>query len=322
MSSVAVHAVPGGADGGPYGVAVTEDGAVWCTLVHGGAVVRFAAGAAGATGRAAGAADDGAAAGAGFARVELGGGARPSQVAAAGEDSVWVTDTDGGRLVLVGPAGELRSVAVPTAGAQPFGVVSLHDGTAWFTEMANDSLGRIDILGGVAEFAAGTSGGLVSMLAASGDSLWFTAHEANAVGYVRGGDAAPVLHTLPTPEAGPVGIAVGDDGAAWFCEILAGAIGRIDRAGRITEYPLPGSGSKPHAIVADPLGSDGVFGAGCWFTLWGANQLGHVALDGSFSFVDLASSGHDEPHGLAVAADGAVWVAMESGALLEVRPAR
>jgi virginiamycin B lyase len=295
MSSLVVHEVAGG---GPYGVAVTGDGAVWCTLVHGSALLRRDVSGTVST-------------------LGLGDGSQPSQAAAAGDDSVWVTDTAGDRLVLLGPAGELRSVPTPTPAAQPFGVVSLDDGSAWFTELANDSLGRIGILGGVTEFAAGTDDGLVSMIAASGESLWFTANQANAIGYVRGGDSAPVLHPLPTADAGPVGIAVGDDGAAWFCEVLAGAIGRIDRAGRITEFPLPVEGSKPHAIVAAPYGAAR---PGCWFTLWGTNELGFVGLDGAFTFVDLASSGHAEPHGLAVAADGTVWVAMETGALLEVSP--
>lgn len=296
MSILAVYAVP---DGGPYGVAVTEDGAVWTTLLHGGAVLRRDAAGESST-------------------FSLGEGSQPSQVAAAGSDSVWVTDTAGDRLVLLGPSGELRSVAVPSVGAEPYGVVSLDDGSAWFTGMANDTLGRIGILGGVAEFAAGTDDGLVSMIAASGESLWFTANRANAIGYVRGGDSAPVLHRLPTPDAGPVGITVADDGAAWFCEILAGAVGRIDRAGRVTEFALPEPGSKPHAIVADHRGAGA--GGGCWFTLWGSNQLGHVTLAGEFSFIDLEPTGHSEPHGLAVAPSGAIWVAMESGGLVEVVP--
>ncbi|MCS5735996.1 Vgb family protein [Herbiconiux daphne] len=311
---IAEHVISN-ADEGPYAVAVTADGAVWCTLVHGGAVVRFDP----ATNSA--------------ARVDLpvhaerhhaghshAGRAQPSQLAVADEASVWVTDTTGDRVLLLGPMeqtdaaaepfGVRLTVDVPTAGAQPFGITTTDDGTAWFTEMGRDALGRIDILGRVTEFAAGTDEGFVSMIAASGESLWFTANQANAIGYIRGGDSAVQLFEVPTPHAGPVGITVADDGAAWFAEILSGRIGRVDRAGRFTEYPLPWSESKPHAICADPAG-------GCWFTLWGSNQLGHIGFDGEIELHDLSAT-QTEPHGLAVGPDGTVWVAMESGALLAV----
>ncbi|MFB2555701.1 Vgb family protein [Herbiconiux liangxiaofengii] len=299
MSSVSVHPVVP-TEGGPYAVAVTDDGAVWCSLVHAGALLRRA--------------PDGS-----TTTVDLAAGrpgaSQPAQVATAGDDAVWVADLAQNAVLLVGPSGVLRRVDAPSPAAQPYGVVSLHDGTAWFTELGGDALGRIGILGPVAEFATGTLDGGVSMIAASGDSLWFTANRANAVGYVRGGDAEPQLFALPTEAAGPVGITVGDDGAAWFTEILAGAIGRVDRSGRFTEFALPDPGSKPHAIVRDPRPD-----AGAWFTLWGSNELGHVDLDGAFTFVSLASTGHEEPHGLAVAADGTVWVAMETGALVSVAP--
>jgi virginiamycin B lyase len=293
MSSLAVHPIDP-ADGGPYSVAVTSDGAVWCSLVHAGAVLRRD--------------PDGS-----VVVLPLGDSSQPAQVAAAGSDSVLVADMAANAVLLVGPTGVLRRTDAPSPGAQPYGVTSLHDGTAWFTEMGNDSLGRIGILGGVAEFATGTLDGVVSMVAASGDSLWFTANQANVVGYVRGADAVPALFPLPTSEAGPVGIVVGDDGAAWFTEILAGQIGRVDRGGRVVEHPLPDRHSKPHAIVRDARPD-----AGCWFTLWGSNELGHVTLDGAFSFVSLAETGHEEPHGLAVGVDGTVWVAMETGALVAV----
>ena len=50
--------------------------------------------------------------------------------------------------------------------------------------------------------------------------------------------------------SGPVGIAVAENGAVWFAEILADALGRVGRDGVLTEFPLP-QGSKPHAIAAD-----------------------------------------------------------------------
>jgi virginiamycin B lyase len=280
---------------GPYGVAVTRDGAVWFTLVHGGRVGRRDV--------------DGS-----VAYASLGEGSQPSQVAAATESSVWVTDTTGNRLLHLGPSSggaivELGSVSVPTADAQPFGVVSLDDGTAWFTELGADALGRVDILGRVDEFPVGREDSYVSMIAASGDSLWFTLNAANAIGHVRGGDSAIAFTELPHIPSGPVGIAVAENGAVWVAEILADAVARISRRGELTEFPLE-HGAKPNAVAPDP-------DAGVWVTLWGANQVAHFADDGTFSAHDLPTA-DSEPHGIAVAADGTVWVALETGALAEL----
>jgi virginiamycin B lyase len=296
MTSVRIveHAV-GEPDEGPYGVAVTRDGAVWFTLVHGGRVGRRDG--------------DGS-----VAYASLGEGSQPSQLAAATESSVWVTDTTGNRLVHLGSASngtiaELGSVDVPTPDAQPFGVVSLDDGTAWFTELGADALGRIDILGRVDEFPVGREGSYVSMIAAAGDSLWFTLNAANAVGHVRGGDSAIAFTELPRIPSGPVGIAVAENGVIWVAEILADTIARISRRGELTEFAL-GQGAKPHAVAADP-------DTGVWVTLWGANQVAHIADDGTISAHDLPTA-DSEPHGIAVAADGTVWVALETGALAEL----
>jgi virginiamycin B lyase len=283
---------------GPYGVAVTRDGAVWFTLVHGGRVGRRSS--------------DGE-----LAYLSLGEGSQPSLLTAATESTVWVTDTTGNRLLHLTPDGAagiavLGTITVPTPDAQPFGVVALDDGTAWFTELGADALGRIDILGRVEEFPVGREGSDVSMIAASGDSLWFTLNAANAVGQVRGGDAAIAFTELARIPSGPVGIAVADNGAVWVAEILADALVRIARDGTLTEFPLP-EGSKPHAVAADPAG-------GVWVTLWGTGQVIRVAHDGTVSSHDLLDP-ESEPHGLAVAGDGTVWVALESGALAELAPA-
>lgn len=277
----------------PYGVVITDDGAVWVTLIRGQAVVRRDA--------------DGT-----FATIPLGDGSEPSLAAPATEDSIWVTDAARNRIVRVGPEGIRAETTVPSAGARPFGIASADSGEVWFTEMTTDSIGRIDILGRVAEFTAGAEHGTPSMIAVSGESVWFTLNAANAVGYIRGGNSAVVLTHLPTHGAGPVGITVGTDAAAWFTEIAAGQIGRVDRDGKLSEFPLPDRDSKPHAIVADPKG-------GCWFTLWGSNQLGFITADGTITVTDLPTP-KSEPHGLAVAPNGTVWIALETGFLAELRP--
>jgi len=280
---------------GPYGVAVTRDGGVWFTLVHGGRVGRLS--------------PDGT-----VAYLSLGDGSQPSLLAAATESTVWVTDSTGNRLVHLGLRDAaidlIGEVAVPTPDAQPFGVVALDDGTAWFTELGADALGRIDILGRVEEYPVGRAGSFVSMIATTGDSLWFTLNAAGLVGHVRGGDAAIAFTELPGDPSGPVGIAVAADGGVWVAQILGDALARIHR-GVVSEVPLA-QGAKPHAVAAD---SDG----GVWASLWGANQLAHATADGELTLHDLPTA-ESEPHGLAVAADGTVWVALESGALAEVAP--
>ncbi|MFJ9847586.1 hypothetical protein ACIRYZ_45655 [Kitasatospora sp. NPDC101155] len=126
-------------------------------------------------------------------------------------------------------------------------------------------------------------------------------------------DGDVTIHPLPTQQAAPVGITCGADGALWFVEIGAGQIGRIGTDGRINEFPLPDRGSRPHAIAADPVRG------GCWFTEWGAGRVGFITPAGMISEYDLQDPG-SEPHGLAVDPDGAVHVALETGAILRLEP--
>lgn len=276
----------------PYAVAATGDGAVWVTLTFGEAVVRRAS--------------DGA-----HHVIPLGEGAQPSLLVAADEETVWVTESVGNRLVRVGPGGVRDEVPVPTAAAHPFGIAVAESGQLWFTEMATDLIGCVDARGQVREIPTGATDGMPSMIAASGDDVWFTLNQANAVGRLPGGSDQVELRVLPTEGAGPVGITAAADGSVWFVQIGAGQIGRIDPAGVLVEHPLPDRDSKPHAIAADPSG-------GCWFTLWGSNQVGHIGADGEMVLVDLPTP-DSQPHGLAVAPDGAVWVALAPGLLAEVR---
>ncbi|MFJ3393781.1 Vgb family protein [Leifsonia aquatica] len=286
-----VSVLPVGEPGeGPYAVAATEDGAVWFTLVHGGRVGRRDA--------------DGS-----LTYLALGDGAQPSGIAAATESTVWIADTTGDRLVLVGPGPRILSeIAVPTAGSQPFGVVALDDGTAWFTELGGNALGRVGILGGVDEFPVTPAEAMVSMIAASGDSIWFTMNAADALGHVRGGDAAIAVTDLPAG-SGPVGIAVAEDGAVWSALIRADALARVAKDGTVRVIDLD-TGAKPHAVAADHDG-------GVWASLWGANALAHASAAGEVSLHPLPGD-VSEPHGLAVAPDGTVWAALESGALVSL----
>jgi len=60
-------------------------------------------------------------------------------------------------------------------------------------------------------------------------------------------------YALPTAQAGPVEIVAASDGAMWFTEFNAGAIGRITATGLVTEYPIPTADSAPDGLTAAPM---------------------------------------------------------------------
>ncbi|MFE9799778.1 hypothetical protein ACFYP6_12970 [Streptomyces goshikiensis] len=139
---------------------------------------------------------------------------------------------------------------------------------------------------------------------------------------------------LPTAQCGPFGIAAGPDGALWFAETAADRIGRITTDGSVTEYPLPCTGAFPSAITAA--------GDAVWFTMNQANAIGRIGMDGRITEYPLPDRSarphavttdangtvtvHDlptpafEPHGITVGPDGALWTALETGALARISP--
>ncbi len=78
------------------------------------------------------------------------------------------------------------------------------------------------------------------------------------------------VHTefdLPTPNATPIGIVEGPDGAFWFAEKTGNKIGRITTGGTITEFPLPTPNAGPDAMMAGPDGN-------IWFSQTEVSQIG------------------------------------------------
>lgn len=69
----------------------------------------------------------------------------------------------------------------------------------------------------------------------------------------------------------PQHLALGPDGALWFTESSANAIGRITTAGIVTEFPTPTTASNPYAIVS---GSDG----NLWINESGAGKIGRFVI--------------------------------------------
>jgi len=274
---------------GPYAVAVDASGVAWITLVHSGQVARLPPG--------------------GEPSVcELGNPAsRPSLLALGPDGAVWVTRGGDDRIDRID--GTRRSFAV---GSGPYGIALGPDGGVWFTAIGADCVGRLSPDGEVALTPVPGDNGMPAMITAGPDgAMWFTLNRRAALGRIdAGGEIA--LHELPDPECGPVGIA-SDGRAIWFAEIGAGRVGRLVPGEPLQEFDLPDRAARPHAVAPDGTG-------GCWVTLWAASALAHLDERGRVTAVHELGEG-EEPHGVAVAPDGTVLVACESGHVVTLSPA-
>jgi streptogramin lyase len=130
------------------------------------------------------------------------------EIATGPDGNLWVTATsvsgaDDSTLFVGTPAGAVTTITLPTAAADPFGIVAGPDGNLWVTETNQDRIARV------------TPGGTTTEWAIPGASK---AH--------------------PTA---PMGIAAGRDGNIWFGESAAQAIGRVTPAGAITLFPTNGT---------------------------------------------------------------------------------
>jgi virginiamycin B lyase len=283
-----IRTTVGEAGAGPYAVAVDAAGDAWVTLVHSGQVARLSS--------------DGPA-----ELHDLGNPAsRPSLLAVGPDGAVWVTR--GGDDLIDRLDGARRSF--PVSGG-PFGIAVAPDGAVWFTATGADAVGRLAADGEVALTPVPGDSGMPAMITAGPDgAMWFTLNRGAALGRVdASGDIA--VHPLPDPGCGPVGIAADGD-ALWFAEIGAGRVGRLVPGEPVQEFDLPDRGARPHAVAPDGEG-------GCWVSLWAASALAHLDVDGAVTAVHDLGAG-SEPHGVAVALDGAVLVALESGEVVTLRP--
>jgi len=104
--------------------------------------------------------------------------------------------------------------------------------------------------------------------------------------------------STPTEYSWPDYIVNGPQGAMWFTEFYADAIGRITTDGAITEFPLP-SGNDIEGIAA---GADG----NLWFSEPGENKIGRMTPTGSVTAFPI-NGGNPSPRGITAGPDGNLW---------------
>jgi streptogramin lyase len=106
---------------------------------------------------------------------------------------------------------------------------------------------------------------------------------------------------LPNRGSGPLSIVSGPDGALWFTEYSANAIGRCTVTGQITEFPLP---SPQRGVWGIAVGPDG----NIWFTesAPGSAGIGRITLQGELAEFPLPDP-NSFPTRIVAGPDEALW---------------
>src|SRR5262245_21913361 len=106
---------------------------------------------------------------------------------------------------------------------------------------------------------------------------------------------------IPTANSNPEGITRGPDGNLWFCEGLAGRIGRITPAGVVTEFSAGLTpGGQPTEITRGPDGN-------LWFTEQVTNRIGRITPAGVITAFSAGLTPNLTPSGITRGPDGNLW---------------
>jgi virginiamycin B lyase len=205
----------------------------------------------------------------------------PATITAGPDDAMWFTETSPfehgyyhgkiGRIDLSKRPYEITEFSLPYYGGkgEPSSIVSGSDGALWFTDSANNGIGRITTDGEISLFPLPSPWFEPNGITPGPDSaLWFAGYSNTGYPYV--GRIDPVSHAISsfkigqTREATTMIVALGTD--LWFTENQSAKIGCINSTTHQThEYDLP-QGSSPWGIS---VGMHGVL----WITESLTNSL-------------------------------------------------
>ena len=225
---------------------------------------------------------------------------------------------------------------IPGGRGAAVGITLGPDGNLWFTDQANQKIGRMTPMGSFVEFpitakaqtittgpdqnlwftmasnrigrmnAAGAflgdfDGGLVGtgkIVAGEDGHLWFTQCAGDRISRMN---ITGTLADFPVMRVDvcPFAIAAGPDGNLWFTELFGDRVGRITPSGVLDAFPLD-AGVRLNYIAAGPDGN-------LWFAEFGKNKIGRMATDGRLLAEYTVPTANSGPAGITKGPDGHMW---------------
>jgi virginiamycin B lyase len=236
--------------GGPAGVAAGRDGALWVTdrsfdriqrVTVGGRVTNYPLPTAGAF---------------------------PLDIVAGPDGALWFTETSADKIGRITTSGAVTEYPLPTLSAFAADLAVGPDGAIWFTEQTGNKVGRITMSGEVTEYPLATPDALPGPIVAGPDGgLWFAEGNTNTIARITTAGAITQRFTIPTPNAGPLGLVATRRGLL-IAEQSAGVLDRMTLDGRFRR-PL-GLRSHPDALTRGPDGD-------LWYAAGDEGRIGHIS---------------------------------------------
>ena len=238
-----------------------------------------------------------------------------SQDAAVGLDgALWWSEQAASKLGELDPqTGIRREFQLKNADSGPRGIAVDREGAVWFAGNDASLIGKLDPRSGAVTEYRMPNVSAEDPYALAFDArgmLWFTVQGGNFVGRLDPRSGKIDLKRVPTEDALPFDIVVTKQGVPIFSEFGANKLGKIDpQTMAITEYTLPGSGTRPRRLAA----ADG----SVYFTDWAEGHLGRFdPATGAAKLWPSPGGAESNPFGIAVTPDGTVWYS-EAGVLPE-----
>jgi virginiamycin B lyase len=280
--------VPSGSH--PHDVAPSDNGSIWYTAQHSGALGLLDP----STGKS--------------SHIQLGQGSAPHGVIVGPDGAPWVTDGGLNAIVRVNPdTAEVTVFSLPndTGYANLNTATFDSDAVLWFTGQSG-IYGRLDPSNGKVEvFEAPRGRGPYGITTTPVGDVYFASLAGGYIGRVDTQTGNVTILEPPTQDQGARRVWSDSKGGIWVSEWNSGKLGRYDHfTNSWKEWVLPGSNPKPYAVYVDD--KDMV-----WLTDFGSNALVRFnPLEEKFEAFSMPSPGAEVRQLLGRA--GEVWGA-ESG---------
>jgi streptogramin lyase len=246
-------------------------------------------------------------------------GSLPAGITAGSDGNLWFTESGGGKIGRITPAGTITEPAGATGLPGPTVISPGVAGTLWFTE--SNEVGELTIPAGTASQSPTLPGGDIhrpgGVALDSKGNAWVTIAQSSGLPLIAELDNGRWTPTGGSLALGalPESIVAGPDGNMWFAEVGADKIGRLNPGSTppssavITLFTPPITGALGNVVV----GPDGNLWIGSRGTTLNPSAVLRITPAGVITPFDLPSGSTANPDVIAVGPDGDLWLAGGGG---------